>query len=506
MTGTPGGKERGRMYQRIISVSDVIDAYNQSHKIGNKKIILKAYEYALAKHGNTVRGSGELYIYHTLRVARFVAQWGLESDVIAAALLHDVVEDCQAELSELEALFGPGTAQIVDAVTALSDKDFANHTPTKAQKDLLSDVRLQQKMSEKALYVKIADRIDNLSTIDGVPEEKRVPKAEHTREIIIPMALLEHAYAHVDTREELCFRIEHPQMYQAIEERAGAIRARNRRACLKTVQTLREVFAPGISSGRADPEDSRHCLRDFLFKERPGISIFRRISREAANIKKDWPSLLTKERVALYDLTLIVSDRISSEGKSVTPTELFISYFREYLSPKGMYLLRCQRTTYGDKSYFILADEMDNLYRFFVMTETEYRRYLYGDIIDCEDDFAIQDVNEIDPRDTYIEKIKVYDKDGCAVMIEKGATALDFAFCIHTDLGLHFDYAVINDSKARRPAYTRLNSNDMITVVANDQVVPSITWFNYVKTRKAIHHLVNYFQGRTALESAPLIP
>ena len=494
------------MYERIVSIGDVLDAYTQSHKIGNKKIILKAHEYAAARHGNTVRGSGELYIYHLLRVARFVAQWGLESDVIAAALLHDVVEDCQAELGEIEALFGPGTAQIVDAVTALSDKDFANHTPTKAQKDLLSDVRLQQKMSEKALYVKIADRIDNLSTIDGVPEEKRVPKAEHTREILIPMALLEHAYAHVDTLEELCFRIEHPQMYQDIEKRAGAIRAENLRTCQKTIRTLRELFAPGGSSGPAEPEGRGQWLRDFLFKERPSVSIFRHISREAANIKKDWPSLLTKERIAFYDLSLIVSDRISSEGNGISPTELFCSYFREYLSPKSMYLLRCERTTYGNKSYFILADEMDNLYRVFIMTETEYRRYLYGDIIDCEDDFALHDVNEIDPRDTYIEKIKVYDKDGCAVMIEKGASVLDFAFCIHTDLGLHFEYAVINDSKARRPAYTRLNSNDMVTIVANDQVVPSITWFNYVKTRKAIHHLVNYFQGHTAVENSPLIP
>ncbi|MGX8705365.1 MAG: HD domain-containing protein, partial [bacterium] len=187
------------MYARTISIQDVITAYNKNHKLGNRKAILKAFRYADARHMGSKRGSGEPYINHPLRVARFVASWGFESDVVAAALLHDVVEDCDVPLSDIEKQFGSTTSQIVDAVTALSDRDFADHTLTKAQKDLLSDAKLQRKMNERALFVKIADRIDNLSTLDGVPEEKRIPKAEHTRDIIIPMAILEHAYRHVDT-------------------------------------------------------------------------------------------------------------------------------------------------------------------------------------------------------------------------------------------------------------------------------------------------------------------
>ena len=490
-------QERGdRMYERRISINDVMDAYSQNHKIGNKKMIRKAYEYAATKHKDAQRGSGEPYINHPLRVARFVACWGFESDVIAAALLHDVVEDCHTDLSEINALFGSSTAQIVDAVTALSDKDFADHTLTKAQRDLLSDARLLQKMNEKALYVKIADRIDNLSTIDGVSEEKRIPKAEHTREIIIPMAILEHAFSHVDTLEELCFQIEHPQMYRLIEERSEEIMNTNYRSCIKTMEMVKELFAPNNQPDCSELKPYHQYVNNMIYMHRSYVSIYRQISREAQNIKKDWRKLLVKESVPFYDLTLILSDRILEEQKGLHPFQLFFLYFEKGLSDCGLYLLRYEQTTYGNETFFILADEMDNLYRLFVRTERENNRYMLGNIIDSEGDFSLKDVNEIEPRDTYIEKIRVFDKDGSAVMIDKGATVLDFAFHIHTDLGLHFDYALMEDSKTRLPAYTRLNEGDTITIVANDQVVPNITWFNYIKTRRAVHHLVGFFQGK----------
>ena len=300
------------MYERKVSISDVMDSYSDNHKVGDKKIIRKAYEYAACKHMGMKRGSGEPYINHPLRVARLIAQWGFESDTIAAALLHDVVEDCQAELKEIETLFGSNAAQVVDAVTALSDKDFSDHTLTKVQRDILSDARLQRKMNEKALYVKIADRIDNLSTLDGVPEEKRIPKAEHTREIIIPMAVLEHAYRHVDMLEELCFQVEHPQKYQMIRKRAEEIRNENSRVCTDVMEMLKDLFTPDSHLECIGLEHYQQYVKGLLYECRSCVSIFRQITREAENIKKDWKSLLTKERVALYDLTLLLNDTLSS--------------------------------------------------------------------------------------------------------------------------------------------------------------------------------------------------
>lgn len=140
---------------------------------------------------------------------------------------------------------------------------------------------------------------------------------------------------------------------------------------------------------------------------------------------------------------------------------------------------------------------MDNLYRLFVRTEMEYQRFTYGNIVDADCSLALADINEIEPRDTYNEKIKVFRRDGSAMLIDKGATVLDFAFYIHSDLGYHIDYAMVDESKTQLPAYTRLNDGDTITVVANADISPDVTWFNYVKTSNAVHFLVRFFQKTT---------
>ena len=480
-------------YRMEVDLNDILSIYRKNHKVGNKHDIKKAYEYAAAKHSGTFRGTGEPYIRHPLRVARFVTEWGFESDVIMAAILHDVVEDCDTPLAEIREEFGTNVADIVDTVTALSDKDFADHTLTKVQKDMLSDARLQQKMNDKALYVKIADRLDNLSTLSGVSEEKRIPKAEHTREIIIPMARLQNAYRFVDVLEELCFQIEHPMMYEEMTKQYRSLCAANSRKCRESLDTLSAVFDPHRNSETNELDRYHRYIINFMYDYRSCISVFRQVSRDAENIIRDWRGLLSKDRTALYDLTLIVSDELSDEDSGIHPNDIFFQYFEKALSRKGFYLIKYCLTTYKDTGYFLISDEMDNLYRLFVRTEMSYQRYLYGNIVDADSSFVLSVVEEIEPRDTYNEKIKVFRKDGSSMLIDKGATVLDFAFCIHSDLGYHFDYAMVDESRTRLPAYTRLNDGDMITVVPNENIEPAITWFKYVKTSKSVHFLVSYF-------------
>ncbi len=480
-------------YEMEIQFNDVMNIYCKNHKVGNRYGIKKAYEYAAAKHAGVVRGTGEPYIRHPLRVAKFVTEWGFESDVIMAAMLHDVVEDCDTPLSEIADHFGTNVADIVDAVTALSDKDFADHTLTKAQRDLLSDARLQKKMNDKALYVKIADRIDNLSTLSGVKESKRIPKAEHTREIIIPMAKLENAYHFVDVLEVLCFQTEHPKMYEEMTKQYRLLCTANSRKCQESLDTFSNVFDPHYNNESTELERYHRYIVNFLYNHRSCISMFRQVSRGAENLKDDWRVLLSKKNTPLYDLTLIVSDELSDDNSSIHPNDLFFQYFDSTLSRKGFYLIKYCPTTYKDTGYFLISDEMDNLYRLFVRTETDYQRYMYGDIVDADKSLALADINEIEPRDTYNEKIKVFRKDGSSMLIDKGATMLDFAFYIHSDLGYHFDYAMVDESKTQLPAYTRLNDGDTITVVAKPEIHPDITWFKYVKTSKAVHFLVRYF-------------
>ena len=481
-------------YELAVDLSDIMKIYSKNHKVGNKRGIKRAYDFAEKMHAGVTRGTGEPYIKHTLRAARSVAEWGAESDVIMAALLHDVVEDCDVTVSEIEELFDSSVADTVDAVTALSDKDFdfANHALTKAQMDLLSDAKLQSKMNSKALLVKIADRIDNLNTMSGVKEEKRIPKAEHTKAIIIPMARLAKADHLADVLEELCFKIEHPKMYENIEREYRHLLEANSYACQDSLHTLEQIISPAYNSKALSRY--RRYIVDLIHSERSYISIYRQISRDASNLKEDWSVLMSKSNIELYDITLIVSDELGDEKSGLHPYDVFFHYFDKELASKGFYLVKYCFTTNKDTGYFLLSDETDNLYRLFVRTELEYLRFLYGSIVDPDSNFAISDVNEIEPQDTYNEKIKVFRRDGSAMDIDKGATVLDFAFYIHTDLGLHFEYAMVDESKTRLPKNTRLSEGDLITIVSSEKVNPDITWFKHVNTSRAKHNLVKYFQ------------
>lgn len=483
------------MYELIVTYQNVMDLLCKNHTQTDKHAVKDAYEYAARLHDGVFRKTGEPYIYHPLRVAKFVADWGFESDVVIAALLHDVVEDCGIPISEIEARYGSVIATAVDAVSALSDKDFEGMELSKRAKDILSDAKLQRKMNNKALYVKIADRIDNLSTIEGMSKDKQLAKAAHTREIIIPMAKIANAYYFVDVLEELCFKIEHADTYARISERYRKIRNINANKCHSTLDMFSSLFDSENKLVSNELETSQKYIINFFYNHRSRISIFRQISKDAENLKKDFDSLLTKRNIAMYDMTLIVSNELADPASTIKPYDIFYNYYESILMSKGISILKYCSTTYNDSRYLLLTDEMDNLYRLFIRTEDEYKRFLYGDIIDENYIFAMDEVNEDSPADSSNEKIKVFRRDGSAMKIDKGATVLDFAFHIHSELGLHFEYAMVDESKTQLPPYRKLNDGDTITIVNNPDITPNLSWFNYVKTSKAVKYLVKYFQA-----------
>lgn len=485
-------------YKLDVSYNEIMNIYTARHPEGDRAGIKAAWQYAKEKHAGVKRGSGEPYINHPMRVARLLAGQGCDSDCLMAALLHDVVEDCDVPLSEIRRKFGGSVAKIVDAVTALSDRDFDGRKPSKNQIDRLSDARLQVKMNIQALYVKIADRIDNLSTISGVKEEKRLPKAEHTREILIPMAEKANAYHYVDELEELCFGIEHPVQLAEMKEICEEILSCNRRSTEKSLREFERIFDPLRNTCAKELEPfHRHILR-FWYQDRTMISIYRQIT---ANVEKlsDLRSILKKDSFALYDLFLIVSNELEEEGTPIRPHDLFFKYFELALSGRGFYIIDLKRTTHRDTTYFLLADEMDNLYRLFIRTREEYDRYMYGNIID-DSTFFPGIVNEIEPRDTYSPKIKVFCEDGAAILIDRNATVLDFAFHIHSELGLHFKYAQLNDTLTQLPAYTTLNDGDKVFIMEDEDIVPTFSWFRYVRTSRGTDRLIRYFNQLYAPE------
>lgn len=485
------------MYIMDICIDDVMNELVKNHKVSNKKTVKKAYDYALEMHEGQSRKSGEPYIMHPLRVARFVATWGFESDVICAALLHDVVEDCQTTLDKVERLFGDSISKIVDSLTSL-DKDIENADElTKEELDKLSDTKLQEQMTEKALFIKAADRLDNLYTIDIFPKEKQIKKAKHTREVIIPMLIKEEAYKIIDQLEDLCLKIEHSERYNDINTEYAKLRETNSCTTDAVLKLFTDVFHTGSMYVSTELRSYLDYVARFKYNVRSSVSIYRQLIADAENINRDLPKLLCKKNIAIYDLTLVINDEKNSlhgpdRPYELSPLDVFFKIYENILMNHNICILDHKTTTYGESNYFILRDEMDNLYRLFIKTETQYMHYKLGHVIDSDDYTFDSDFSNTGTA----KKIKVFTQKGEAKYIDAGATMLDFAFMIHSELGFHFDYATIDNNKGQRAnAYDRLSPGDQITIETNPEIQPKIQWFKYVKTERAIEHLIHRFSN-----------
>lgn len=150
-------------------------------------------------------------------------------------------------------------------------------------------------MSEKALFIKVADRIDNLRTISPFTEEKKIAKAKHTREIIIPMMMKEEAYQLIDVLENLCLQIEHPERYARIESSYTALRNGNAYTTSKTLKIFSEVFSPNTSADTNEYGTALGSIVEFTYNPRSAISVYRQINAQANNIAADLPKLLCKK-------------------------------------------------------------------------------------------------------------------------------------------------------------------------------------------------------------------
>lgn len=477
------------MYDYKKDIDEITKIYREKYKTGSPHIIKNALRYTEGKHGKYMPGGREHHTRHLLRVARQVADWGFQMDIIIAALLHDIMENCGVSEGEIESNFGESVAHIVKAVTELSDRDYSGN-PAENQYTPYSDMNSGDKMTEKALYVKIADRMDSLSANFQNRNDDIILKSKHTREVIIPRAMRENAYYLVDVLENLCFNIENPDIYQSISEYTKA----GKRKYRKSLDYLREVFDPHSYSSS---DRSRYIVR-LESPLRSCISIYRQIAAGMDHISRDeLTHLLIQNNPALYDVTLIVSDELYNKDSPFSPNELFFQYFTQNLSQKYC-LADFRYTASKDAAYFLLIDEIDNRFRFFIRTETEYYRHIYGNIIDDEYALTISGIKKAGPSDNDAEKIKVFKKDDTSMMIDKGASVLDFAFAISNELGYHFSYAMEGESRAQHKFYTRLVPNTKITVVSDDTKKPQIEWFRHVKTRKAIDDLIRYFKNQHA--------
>ena len=306
------------MYEKCISLDSVIDSICSNHTCVRKDAIEKAYHFAEAAHKGEFRKTGEPYIMHSLRVAKLTADWGFESDVIISALLHDLIRNCGYTFDDISRLFGNRIAKSVNDLSKVSRKMTFSYG--ESNHDIDYEKNLLKSLDKKTLFIKFAECIDNMNTMDGMDLTAQSVKTQHTLDVILPLVHSEGAYQIVDALEELCFKIDNKKQYKKIYEACKQIQNENKFSTDETLHMFSKIFTTNCYTPDEDMNCSG-CIVNFIYNDRSVISISRQLKRLSRNLEDDFKKIMTKETIALYDMGLVLSNSISN------PVDIFFKYY-----------------------------------------------------------------------------------------------------------------------------------------------------------------------------------
>lgn len=473
------------MYALDICLDDVIFELERNHRSIYKKNVRLACSSASTayKDKNDVNDEGKSQLFkRMLRVARYIASWGFESNTICAAMLYDCVARKRISIEEVVHNFGDEVADIINKVNSfyelLAMGELSADSPASIDKN-----------NERALYIRAAERIDDLYTIDSFTSEEKQEIVSQTRGLL-DLLINERAYSVINHLEDLCLKIDDEKLYTLIEDRVNELCAANSYTIDSTLRYFDSLFLENDISLPEECRSYQNYVGLFKSNRRSIVSFYRQFATQADNIEEELAGLITKKNVALYDLTLVVNERdystrISDLPNDMEPFDVFFKFYEHAMRKNGICIIGSKRTSYNDSHYFLLKDNMENMYRIFVKSESQYMRFRIG--------YVAENIMFNKEPTSLKGKIKVFTASGEARYIDAGATMLDFAFMIHSELGYHFKSAKVG--KSFRKEYDRLTPGDRVEIITDSAIEPKISWFKYVKTENAIESLIRRFNS-----------
>lgn len=452
------------------------------------EMIEKAFLLAKELHKDQRRKDGSFYIAHPVEVALILAQLGFDENVISAALLHDVVEDCDYSLSNIKNQFNQLVAEMVDCVSAIDNAKFVFD-----EEDVYEDKNFEKASIEEQSFkkliaigkknplgfcIKFADRLHNLRTIECFDYSKQLEKVKETEKWIIPIAkVLKAEYFYRAIKNE-CFKIQQKRNGQEFFEHYENYHSSNAENIERLEIALREIFANTL-------------IKECKIKSVREYKVFEDLSILFKHINVDKVSQGQILKVANYNVYLLYEN-----GDYRDVIDQIFNLLNAKL--KNVKIIDAKIGTFTQKPYFQLEDNYKNKFNLYVETFSDYIKLRNG-TLDGQDNDLISD-DELDNLEA--ELIKVKTRSGEVKYIAKGSTALDFAFKIHKDIGFGFKYAIINKSKTKAPPYTKIYENDEIEIVVekdgNGEIKNNaeLKWLAYVNSDFAKKTLIRYFEKR----------
>ncbi len=482
---------------------DILEKVSSTGLLSEKDILLlkKAYVFAAAAHKGQVRRSGEPYLSHPLEVTNILADLMLDKTTLIAGLLHDVLEDTDVTLEDLQKNFGPEVARLVEGVTKITRVEHAS--PEIRQAETIRKIILAMTDDLRTIFIKLADRLHNLQTLRFLPEAKQRQVARETLEIYAPIANRLGMGRLKSELEDLAFRYVSPQEYfrvaaivepvkakaepslEAFKERLKQLLAENNIPCeIQTrVKRLYSIYEK-MKRRRVDFDQ----VYDFLAL-RIITDTVRSCYAALGIIHQKWPPMpdrfrdfIAMPKPNLYQslhTTIITEDRLTVEIQIRT---------REMHALAENGIAAHWRYKEGPQAQLIQEDKRLEWLREMVEIYKEQRNPL--------------EFLKVLKSDLVPEEVYTFTPKGKVIALPAGASALDFAFKVHTEIGLHAASALVNS----RPAAlkTILKPGDIVEIQTSLERYPKREWLRWVITSSARHHIKRWIRQKEKLKSIEL--
>lgn len=460
----------------------------QSHSLSQEDadLLERAYTLAVDAHKYQRRKSGEPYIFHPIEVARICYQEiGLGPTAVACALLHDVVEDTPVTLQDISKQFGPKISVIVDGLTKL-DGTYNLEDVESPQAENFKKVISTLVVDVRVVLIKMADRLHNLRTIGAQPQHKQLKIAAETDYIYAPLAHRLGLYNIKKEFQDICLQIKDPELYGEIKSKLAGTEEERKAYIDEFIKPLQEEM------------DHLNIPYKVLGRSKAISSIYNKIKKNgvafeeiydifAVRIILDVP--LNKEKSFCWQIYSIITDvykPIPERLKDWITTPKgngYESLHTTVIGPKGRYVEVQIRTSRMDE----IAEKgfaAHWKYKGIKNQESVYDHWLDNirEILDAKHSNATEFLNDF-KTNLFSEEVYVFTPKGDMRIIPKGATALDFAFEIHSDVGYHAAAIKVNNKLV--PMGYKLNNGDQVTVVTNKNQKPNEDWLKMVITGKA---------------------
>ena len=465
-------------------------------------LVERAFEFSESAHRGQFRKSGEPYITHPLAVASILSEWQLDAEGLAAALLHDVMEDTSVTRTELESTFGKPVAAMVDGLSKLDQIEFA--TREDAQAESFRKMLLAMARDVRVILIKLADRLHNMRTLDAMAPTHRKRIARETIDIYVPIANRLGLNALFLELQDLSFKHLYPLRYRILAHAIKTARGNRREVMNRLLDVIREGLARS------------HIAAVVTGREKTVYSVYKKMREKRYTFSQVFD---------IYGARVLVADKPTCYAALGVLHELYKPIpgkFKDYIAiPKANGYQSLHTTLFGPFGTPLEAQlrthDMHRVAEAGVAAHWLYKSGGHLDLAEAQRETHrwLQSLLEIQSEsrdskeflehvkgDLFPEEIYLFTPKGKIMALPRGATAVDFAYGVHTDIGHHCVAARINYELL--PLRTELKNGDHVEILTSPTARPNPSWLSFVATGKARSRIRHYLKGLQQKESAAL--